>query len=171
MFISKKNLNELIYQKIVDISKNYDIIILVIITDMCLEVNMAELKKSKQRQAILDFLSTRKDHPTADTVYSNVREVFPNISLGTVYRNLQLLTEMGTIQKLKFYDGQDHFDYNASPHSHFICDQCGCVLDLDYELDPSLNRSANANFGGKILGHVIYFHGLCPNCSNASSSL
>ena len=78
------------------------------------------LKYSRQREAIKDFLMTRKDHPTADVVYSNVRTEFPNISLGTVYRNLTLLADLGEIARLRVGDGVDHFDADTSPHYHFV---------------------------------------------------
>ena len=79
------------------------------------------LKYSKQREAIKNFLVTRYDHPTAETVYLNIRKEFPNISLGTVYRNLNLLAEIGEIQKLSSGIGPDRFDGNPAPHYHFIC--------------------------------------------------
>lgn len=65
---------------------------------------MATLKYSRQREAIKDFLMTRKDHPTADVVYENIKKIYPNISLGTVYRNLSLLSEIGEIQKLSILE-------------------------------------------------------------------
>ena len=71
---------------------------------------MAALKYSRQREAIKDFLAHSHEHPTADIVYMNLRESFPNISLGTVYRNLSLLSEMGQIQKISMKDGADRFD-------------------------------------------------------------
>ncbi|MDE6964875.1 MAG: transcriptional repressor, partial [Lachnospiraceae bacterium] len=90
------------------------------------------LKHSKQRDSIKEFLSTRKDHPTADVVYMNVRKSFPNISLGTVYRNLTLLADIGEIARLRIGDGADHFDYDTSPHYHFVCLECGEVSDFDF---------------------------------------
>ena len=80
-----------------------------------------QLKHSKQRDSILEFLAARKDHPTADVVYMNVREQLPNISLGTVYRNLTLLSDLGEILRLRVGDGTDHFDADTSPHNHFVC--------------------------------------------------
>ena len=71
---------------------------------------MATLKYSRQRESIKEFLMTRKDHPTADVVYENMKKIYPNISLGTVYRNLSLLSEIGEIQKLSNFGGADHFD-------------------------------------------------------------
>lgn len=127
---------------------------------------MAVIKYSRQREAIKDFLMTRKDHPTAETVYLNVQKTYPNISLGTVYRNLTLLSELGEIQKLHLGDGIDHFDWDTKPHYHFLCTGCGSVLDMDYygEAEESLDRTADESFPGKITGHVTYFQGLCPAC-------
>ena len=74
------------------------------------------LKRSKQRESIKKFLISRYDHPTAETVYMNIKEEFPNISLGTVYRNLSLLADIGEIQKLSTGIGPDRFDGNPKPH-------------------------------------------------------
>lgn len=86
---------------------------------------MPALKYSRQREAIKSFLMTRKDHPTADVVYHSLRADFPNISLGTVYRNLTLLADLGEIARLRLGDGVDHFDADTSRHYHFICSECG----------------------------------------------
>ena len=91
------------------------------------------LKYSKQREAIKSFLVGRYDHPTAETVYLGIKQEFPNISLGTVYRNLSLLSDIGEIQKLSTGIGPDRFDGNAAPHYHFICTRCGRVLDIDLD--------------------------------------
>lgn len=121
-------------------------------------------KYSRQRELIKDFLCTRKDHPTADVVYMNVRQQYPNISLGTVYRNLTLLSDMGEIQRLRVGDGVDHFDADISAHHHFVCTQCGCVLDLDMENIDHIAKAAEKNFAGRIDGHVTYFYGMCDDC-------
>ena len=94
---------------------------------------MATLKYSRQRESIKACLMSRKDHPTADALYTSIREQFPNISLGTVYRNLNLLVELGEIRKLSCGDGTDHFDYDTSPHYHYVCRQCGRVMDIPME--------------------------------------
>lgn len=122
------------------------------------------LKHSKQRDSIIEFLSVRKDHPTADIVYTNVRQSFPNISLGTVYRNLTLLADIGEIARLRLGDGVDHFDYDTSLHYHFICSECGSVSDLDMDSIDSIKEAAQENFDGEITGHVTYFYGCCGNC-------
>ena len=122
------------------------------------------LKYSRQREAIKDFLMTRNDHPTADVVYSNVRTEFPNISLGTVYRNLTLLADLGEIARLRVGDGVDHFDADTSPHYHFVRSDCGSVIDLEMDSIDSINQTAARNFDGQIAGHITYFYGLCPHC-------
>lgn len=117
------------------------------------------LKYSRQREAIKTFLGCRYDHPTAETVYLNIREEFPNISLGTVYRNLSLLADIGEIQKLSTGIGPDRFDGNPAPHYHFICKHCGSVLDLKVEGLDHINILAAQGFDGEIEGHITYFTG------------
>ncbi len=124
------------------------------------------LKRSKQRDMIKAFLMGRKDHPTADVVYMNVRKENPNISLGTVYRNLTLLSELGEINRLRLGDGVDHFDADTSPHYHFVCEKCGSIIDLEMESLAKITEIAGAGFDGKIAGHVTYFYGTCGNCVN-----
>ena len=122
------------------------------------------LKYSKQRESIKNFLVTRYDHPTAETVYLNIRREFPNISLGTVYRNLNLLVDLGEIQKLTCGNGPDRFDANPAPHYHFICRHCGCVMDLTVSGLDHINILAGQDFDGEIEGHITYFYGTCPSC-------
>lgn len=122
------------------------------------------IKNSRQRQVIKDFLMTRKDHPTADVVYTNVRQIYPNISLGTVYRNLTLLSDMGEIARLRVGDGVDHFDADTSRHYHFICSKCGQVMDLKMNNIDDIVDIAGMNFNGEIQGHITYFYGICGSC-------
>ena len=122
------------------------------------------LKHSKQRDMIKDFLMSRKDHPTADVVYMNVRLKQPNISLGTVYRNLTLLADLGEIQRLRLGDGVDHFDADISEHYHFICNDCGGVIDLEMDSISSITDIAQKNFDGCIASHVTHFYGSCNSC-------
>ena len=123
-------------------------------------------KNSKQRQLIKEFLLTRKDHPTADVVYMNVRQQLPNISLGTVYRNLTLLADTGEILRLRVGDGVDHFDADTSEHGHFVCNECNGVLDLDIDMDAALalTEKASRHFDGLITSQITYFYGKCGKC-------
>ena len=127
------------------------------------------LKHSKQRDLIKEFLMTRKDHPTADTVYMNVRQQNPTISLGTVYRNLTLLADIGEISRLRLGDGVDHFDADTSPHYHFVCTHCGSVIDLEMETLIGITEQAANSFNGTIEGHVTYFYGTCAHCTAPTS--
>jgi Fur family peroxide stress response transcriptional regulator len=125
---------------------------------------MAVTKYSRQREAIKEFLAHTKEHPTADTIYMNIRAIHPNISLGTVYRNLNMLAEQGEILKINCQDGSDRFDGNVEPHYHFLCKGCGRVIDIEMESIDHINKLAAADFDGTVEGHVTYFYGKCPKC-------
>ena len=122
------------------------------------------IKYSKQREVIKTNLANRYDHPTAETVYLDVKNEFPNISLCTVYRNLSLLTELGEIQKISTCMGPDRFDGNPAQHYHFLCRKCGCVMDIDLENQDYLDKAASEVFPGSIEGHSVQFYGVCPEC-------
>ena len=109
---------------------------------------------------------SRKDHPTAEIIYENVRKDFPKISLGTVYRNLSLLVEQGEAIKLPSVDGVDHFDGNTKPHYHFICNSCHRISDIDFPQMDFVNEAAGKTFPGRIDGHITMFYGLCSDCVN-----
>lgn len=127
---------------------------------------MGSLKYSRQRASIKEYLMSTVDHPTADTVYLHVRKEFPRISLGTVYRNLNLLADIGEAVKITTPYGGDRFDGRTEPHYHVVCTACGNVFDL--ELDPAhieeINHLANAHFDGKIDSHTMLFYGTCRHC-------
>lgn len=122
------------------------------------------IKYSRQRESIKQCLASRYDHPTAETVYLSIKEEFPNISLGTVYRNLSLLSDLGEIQKITTGVGPDRFDGNPAPHYHFLCKGCGCVMDIKLDNQYDLNEKASSVFPGEIEGHRIQFYGTCPDC-------
>lgn len=124
------------------------------------------VKHSAQRDQIKNYLKSTTSHPTAEIVYENVRLVNPKISLGTVYRNLSLLTELGEIQKISCGDGIERYDYNAAPHSHFFCKQCHSLIDLDLPYMSDLNMLASRIYNGEIHDHTIQFHGICEECVN-----
>lgn len=124
---------------------------------------MQVTKRSYQREKILNVLKNTKCHPTASYVYEKVREEIPNISLGTVYRNLAKLSDMGQILKLDLGTGAEHFDGDTSSHYHIVCTKCHKVTDI-YEHKASLNDFANEHFGGKIKSHTLVFFGECGEC-------
>ena len=125
---------------------------------------MKTLKYSRQRESIKTCLMSRRDHPTADQVYVSIREEYPNISLGTVYRNLNLLVELGEVRKLSFGYGPDRFDADLTSHYHFVCRKCGAITDLSLEPSVQLNEKAQQHCSGRIDSHLTYFYGLCENC-------
>lgn len=127
---------------------------------------MATLKYSRQREAIKEYLMSTTEHPTADTVYLHVREEFPNISLGTVYRNLNLLADIGEAIKITTPEGGDRFDGNTDPHYHVVCTACGKVddLHLDQEQIEAVNKLGNSHYSGSIKTHTTLFYGTCSEC-------
>ena len=131
---------------------------------------MKTLKNSRQRECIKTFLMGRKDHPTADTVYMHVRQEYPNISLGTVYRNLTLLSDIGEISRLNVGDGVDRFDADTSPHQHIVCSCCGCVQDGYLpDAEKILNNAGNF-YEGIITTQTINFRGTCSDCLKISNN-
>lgn len=126
---------------------------------------MGALKYSRQRESIKEFLQGREDHPTADMIYESVRRIYPNISLGTVYRNLSLLVSIGEIAKISTPEGADRFDAKLSPHNHFICRRCHRVMDLEMENLDHIMEKARAGAPGAIDGYTVHFFGLCRECT------
>lgn len=123
------------------------------------------MKYSRQRAAILSFLENCTEHPTAEMVYAHVVKEFPNISLGTVYRNLNQLAGAGQITRFQL-SGQpmDRYDFDTSSHYHFVCGKCGCVEDIGMGDMSFLKEHVSDSFKGKISGHVLYFQGTCEKC-------
>lgn len=127
---------------------------------------MANLKYSRQRASIKEYLNSTVEHPTADTVYLNVKGEYPSISLGTVYRNLNLLSDIGEAIKITTPDGGDRFDGRTEPHYHVVCTSCGKVVDLEMSQKEiaSINKAANSIFDGEITSHTTLFSGICKEC-------
>ena len=125
---------------------------------------MAGIKYSKQREAILAYLNSTKEHPTAETVYNSLRKTNPKLSLGTVYRNLNLLTESGEIQRLCLGDGTDHFDATVLPHYHFVCKECGRVMDLKMPIFELPDETEMDSFIGEVHTHQMFLYGRCKKC-------
>lgn len=121
-------------------------------------------RMTKQRQAILNVLRNTDTHPTADWIYEQVRKTIPNISLGTIYRNLGILREMGEIMELNFGSTYSRYDGNPHNHYHFCCSQCGQVLDLDMALFAELSNYINENTDHLVHHHRLEFYGICNQC-------
>ena len=117
---------------------------------------------SKQRETILDVLRSTDTHPTANWIYNEVKQKIPNISLGTVYRNLSALTASGEILSLNIGDGFEHFDGDISPHLHLHCKTCGNIHDLKLERDIISDLAKEHGFKTDTSIYVAY--GICKNC-------
>lgn len=116
--------------------------------------------KSRQRDAILDCIRGTTCHPTADWVYKTLKPQLPDLSLGTVYRNLNILRQEGRIRSVGYAGGMEHFDGETQPHAHFFCGQCGSVEDLWHVSLPE----APAELPGRLEATALSFHGTCQTC-------
>lgn len=125
-------------------------------------------RKSRQRDRIHEILHGTKTHPTADTIYIQLKSEFPDLSLGNVYRNLNILMDQGLIQRLDFGSTFNRFDGNPDMHSHFICEKCGAVIDLDIDLKDQADILAlvNKNEGRTVNRYKLDFYGICDKCVN-----
>lgn len=121
-------------------------------------------RKSKQKTRILEILRSTKSHPTADWIYEKLKPEIPALSLGTVYRNLNILLEQGEILRLDFGHTFDRFDGDTSRHYHFMCEKCGEVSDLELPPLNTLDKKVFNLCGHKIKYHKIVFYGICKNC-------
>lgn len=121
-------------------------------------------RMTKQRRIILASLGKVTSHPTADEVYEIVRAELPRVSLGTVYRNLEILSAEGLVQKLDQGPGQRRFDGDITPHYHARCLKCGRVFDLPSAPAVEVDRVVGTQTGFHITGYRLEFVGLCSGC-------
>ena len=122
------------------------------------------MKYSKQREMIFKAVQNLKTHPTADEIYTVLRATNPNISLGTVYRNLNVLSETGKIMKIRISSGSDRFDFRTDNHYHLICEVCGSVHDVEApELELVVERLEQDGFDVRELN--LNLRGICNKCS------
>lgn len=131
---------------------------IVIITDL----GDAMKNFSRQREEIIRVLRSTDTHPTAAWVYSRVKEAIPNISLGTVYRNLAALSKSGEILSLSVGDGFEHFDGNPAPHAHLHCRICGKIADAPMPGDPLADVAREHGFEPETSVYIEY--GVCEEC-------
>ncbi|AQV03118.1 transcriptional repressor [Desulfococcus multivorans] len=119
---------------------------------------------TRQRKVILEVLRGMASHPGAEEIYEVVRRELPRISLGTVYRNLEILSELGKIQKLELGGTLKRFDWNTRKHYHIRCINCDRVDDAPMNFMEHVENSLDDTTGYRITGHRLEFLGLCPDC-------
>lgn len=119
---------------------------------------------TRQRRVILEEVVKCRDHPRADQIYERVRRRLPKISLGTVYRTLDLLSERGLIRRLELGGNRMRFDGRVEEHYHIRCLECDRLVDVDSRQFACIDIPDEEMSGFRILGHQLEFFGLCPDC-------
>ncbi|MDY0270865.1 Fur family transcriptional regulator [Trichloromonas sp.] len=122
------------------------------------------LPVTPQRQAVLEALARRNNHPSADELFEDVKLLIPGISRTTVYRVLETLVKIGVAQKISTHESRARFDADTSRHAHLICVGCGLLIDFNGCEDLDLMRNQRDNHGFHLLDYSIQFTGLCPDC-------
>lgn len=126
------------------------------------------VRYSKKRKAVYDVLCSTKSHPTAEWIYEQVKREYPDISLGTVYRNLAMFKAEGKVISVGVVDGQERFDADTSPHSHFVCRECCSVLDVEHNEAIPVPKAAEDC--GRVESCEIIYRGVCENCVKADKA-
>ena len=126
---------------------------------------MEKTKQFRKRNAILAHLQNTTAHPSAEMVFASLKSEIPDLSLGTVYRNLSLFKQQGLAASVATVNGVERFDGNTKPHVHFICTDCGAVSDLmDLKVPQALSAAAESCCGGSVRECQLSFTGTCNNC-------
>jgi len=125
--------------------------------------NAKQKRMTRQKRVVYDVLCSTTSHPTADWIYAESRKQIPDISLGTIYRNLQVLLDEGKIQELNYGKGQSRFDGNPAPHYHFVCECCGRILDFS-DNAAQVDAAVLASAPGMVKTHRLECYGICKDC-------
>ena len=127
-------------------------------------------RRTRQRHAILEAVRNTKSHPDVQWVYEEVRRDLPRVSLGTVYRNLDLLARSGIILRIPTIDGLARYDADTSSHSHVACRLCGRIDDIEVDLPMQSFRDSSAKVGFRDVSAIVEIYGVCPGCSQKQKS-
>ena len=131
---------------------------------------MEHAKQFRKRNAILTYLQETKEHPSAEMVFQHLKPEIPDLSLGTVYRNLSMFKDKGQIISLGSVGGVERFDGNTTPHVHFICTDCTAVTDLPaIKVPEELNREVVSQTGGQVAQCQLTFMGQCMKCKKGEA--
>ncbi|MEC5424128.1 peroxide-responsive transcriptional repressor PerR [Virgibacillus sp. C22-A2] len=122
-----------------------------------------------QRHAVLEYLLTTMNHPTADDIYKALEGKFPNMSVATVYNNLRVLREIGLVRELTYGDASSRFDCNTTEHYHMICDSCGKIVDFHYPSLEEVESLAEQVTGFEVSHHRLELYGKCEDCQKVET--
>lgn len=122
------------------------------------------MKTTKQKEVILSAVREMNNHPTADEIYRKLHENYTRLSLGTVYRNLNIFAKNNDIRKVITLGGGDRYDFRTDPHEHMMCNNCGQVLDVEAEVEIKLKEDESISNEYFLKGYTILLHGLCRKC-------
>ncbi|MBN2443191.1 MAG: transcriptional repressor [Spirochaetales bacterium] len=123
-------------------------------------------RNSKQRNRIYELIKSNYRHPTAQWIYDQLRKEFSSMSMGNVYRNINILIEEGLIITQDFGDGIVHYDAVIVPHYHFICKKCNAITDFSLPVQDTITKLAQKETKNIISGHTIQFFGTCEKCTS-----
>ncbi len=123
-----------------------------------------KLKVTPQRLAIFHALYNTKEHPSAEIIYSGLRELHPTMSLATVYKTLDALVKAGLVQQINVGEDVYRYDANVNSHPHIICVECRCVKDLHTNPVPDIRQTIQAETDFELVSEQLYFYGVCPEC-------
>ena len=127
-------------------------------------------RNTLQRSLVLEAVNKLRCHATADEIYEEIIKEHPMVSKATVYRNLNLLSEMGEIRHLEIPGGPDRFDHIPTNHCHVTCKVCGRLFDVDMDFVTGLEDRIRDSHGFDFTGYDILFHGVCPECKQRQHS-
>ena len=123
-----------------------------------------EEKLTRQRDAVLQVIREREDHPTANEIFQAARLRLPTISYATVYNSLRFLKEAGLVHEIKFGDSASRYDRETDRHDHAICNSCGKLVDFDLTEAADLMQAAARKSRFKAESVHLTLRGLCPDC-------
>ena len=127
---------------------------------------------SKKREAIIHAIRSTTSHPTAEWVYQTLKPNYPDLSLGTVYRNIAQFKNDGVIISVGVVNGQERYDGNVIPHTHFVCSSCGAVIDIPGEfVGRVVSAQVAAKYHLQVDSSEVLFHGICSNCQKRHTPL